>query len=86
MNERIQELMKEAQVIYDYAPFYGDMDRDPKPLYKLDPEKFAELIVQECMTICAEREEDCRTRIKDDGKAAVAYMCRAYIKKHFGVE
>ncbi len=48
MNEQIQELMKEAQVIYDYAPFYGDMDRDPKPLYKLDPGKFAELIVREC--------------------------------------
>ncbi len=47
---------------------------------------FAELIVKECMNICAEREEDIRNRIKDEGKAATAYMCRAYIKEHFGVE
>ena len=49
-------------------------------------EKFAELIVKECMNICAEREEDIRTRIRDERQAATAYMCRAYIKEHFGVE
>jgi hypothetical protein len=47
---------------------------------------FAELIIRECMNICAEREEDIRTRIKDERQAATAYMCRAYIKEHFGVE
>ena len=38
------------------------------------------------MNVCAEWEEDIRTRIKDEGKAATAYMIRAYIKEHFGVE
>jgi hypothetical protein len=49
-------------------------------------ERFAQLIVRECMNICAECEEDIRIRIKDEGKAATAYMCRAHIKEHFGVE
>jgi hypothetical protein len=74
MNERIKELMKEAQVIYDYAPFYGDMDRDPKPLYKLDPEKFAELIVRECA-------EKVDWILAEGGKTQ-----GDLIKEHFGVE
>jgi hypothetical protein len=75
MNERIQELMKEAQVIYDYAPFYGDMDRDPKPLYKLDPEKFAELIVREC------------AEVSENYAAGSMPLSIAHaIKKHFGVQ
>ncbi len=80
VNDRIRELAEQA----GYKPLPGfDFANSLEETYL---KKFAELIVQECMTICAEREEDCRTRIKDDGKAAVAYMCRAYIKEHFGVE
>jgi hypothetical protein len=75
MNERIWELFRQANHPH---PKHGGDDM-------FFPEEFAELIVKECMNVCAER-EDIRTRIKDDGKAAVAYMCRAYIKEHFGVE
>jgi len=83
MNERILNLARIAQGNNpaDYAP-----DDNVILLATQDVEKFAQLIVRECMNICAEREEDCRTRIKDNGKAATAYMCRAYIKEHFGVE
>ena len=79
MNERIRELMKEAQVIYDYAPFHGDMDRDPKPLYKLDPEKFAELIVEECVA-------QCWTVSESESRGSVVSECAKRIRKHFGVE
>ncbi len=75
MNERIRELIKEAQVIYNYAPFYGDMDRDPKPLYKLDPEKFAELIVRECINA-----------IPLDMDTQEYYKAMRAIKDTFGVE
>jgi hypothetical protein len=76
MNERIKELMKEAQVIYDYAPFYGDMDRDPKPLYKLDPEKFAELIVRECSQYIEDKFDFCGDEI----------IIAEKLLEHFGVE
>ena len=45
MNERIKELIKQAQV-NDLAI---DTNGDPYDVKRLDPEKFAELIVRECM-------------------------------------
>lgn len=82
MNERIQELAVKAKLMAE-----EDINRQLSYNAELKAfaEKFAELIVRECMNICAEREEDIRTRIRDEGKAATAYMCRAYIKEHFGV-
>ncbi len=77
MNERIRELMPKPWTFP-----YPDRELYTKEQF----EKFAELIVRECMNICAEREEDIRIRIKDERQAATAYMCRAYIKEHFGVE
>jgi len=47
MNERIRELIKQAQV-NDLAI---DTNGDPYDVKRLDPEKFAELIVQECLSI-----------------------------------
>ena len=76
MNERIWELFRQANHPH---PKHGGNDM-------FFPEEFAESIVRECINICAEQEEDCRTRIKDEGKAATAYMCRVHIKEHFGVE
>jgi hypothetical protein len=86
MNERIKELAEQAgMVVGSYANDGSDVWMEglktPGAM-----EKFAELIVLECMNICAEREEDIRTRIRDERQAATAYMCRAYIKEHFGVE
>ena len=80
MSERIRELAEQAQ---QYAEYVTPQGCEWFDTFK---EKFAELIVRECMNICAEREEDIRTRIRDERQAATAYMCRAYIKEHFGVE
>ena len=78
MNERIKELAEQAGL--------GQERWNTTEQFNSFLAKFAELIVQECMNICAEREEDIRTRIRDERQAATAYMCRAYIKEHFGVE
>jgi DNA-binding ferritin-like protein len=80
MNERIKELEKQATETVKCG-LNGTSTTE-----SFNRKKFAELIVRECMTVCAEREEDIRTRIKDERQAATAYMCRAYIKEHFGVE
>ena len=88
MNERIRELAEQARK-YAFEKVENSLDPtewSTKYYNEMFDEKFAELIVRECMNICAEREEDIRTRIKDEGKAATAYMIRAYIKEHFGVE
>jgi hypothetical protein len=83
MNERIRELWTKAAESTAAYPS-GQNNSWETQVNFLD--KFAELIVRECMNICADCEEDIRTRIKDEGKAATAYMCRAHIKEHFGVE
>ena len=81
MNERIKELALEV-----FSFKYKTAPNELNPGHQMDHiHKFAELIVRECLNICAEREQDIRTRIKDEGKAATAYMIRAYIKEHFGV-
>jgi hypothetical protein len=45
MNEQIQELIKQATVEVRGHGAFGE----PERYTKLDPEKFAELIVQECI-------------------------------------
>jgi hypothetical protein len=83
MNERIRELAEQATTIVDtvnsqgYSSSYANFDR----------EKFAELIVRECMQVAV---------FKDSGTVATAqvagYMAAGrsisarLIKEHFGVE
>ena len=83
MNERIKELAEQATTIVDtvnsqgYSSSYANFDR----------EKFAELIVRECMQVAV---------FKDSGTVATAqvagYMAAGrsisaiLIKEHFGVE
>ena len=65
MNERIQELMKQSMVEYQF-----DM--------RFSPEKFAELIVRECIDIVSPY----AVRMENfDGGHPIADL-----KKHFGVE
>ena len=50
---------------------------------RVDPEvleKFAELIVKECMTVCQEIDKEY------DGEDVLATWCASEIGKHFGVE
>ena len=52
MNERIQELIEKATVRGEkYLP--GN-DGHPTPTFYFDKEKFAELLINECLTICEE--------------------------------
>ena len=73
MNERIKELAEQAEInrfAYNQATMMNER------VQEFDKEKFAELIVQECMNVLAESREARQT----------AYYYRNRIAKHFGVE
>jgi hypothetical protein len=82
MNERIRQLIKQAQ-INDLAI---DTNGDLYDVKQLDPEKFAELIVKECchiMNTTANKAEESNTYMGDDVPTRVHQYT---IKQHFGVE
>ena len=75
MNERIQELCKQAGGIS-----YDDDNEIMNPmLVGKQVEKFAELIVRECIDILDDEDDG-----EDTGRSVRIAMIR--IKKHFGVE
>ncbi len=82
MNERIQELAKEAGAYISEPNDWKMVDFDTS---KIDLEKFAELIVRECMRMCEVTEmsfvtHDC------DVEASGAITVKQFIAEHFGVE
>ena len=87
MNERIQELVKQATVLEDDELFVREV---------FDKEKFAELIVRECAaTLTAESERlyklvsEEKNEVFASNFEICAEKCRdneAMIKQHFGVE
>ena len=74
MNERIRELAKQAGGNPNYSAFRGHF-LPPPPDYidpaTVDLEKFAELIVRECLSYMKDGDID---------------FAKFMIKKHFGVE
>ena len=76
MNERIKELSKQAA---DYANTYSDAGADV--WFEIYNKKFAELIVGECVQVCADRGTH-----HDGLYSAWADDCSKRIGKHFGVE
>ena len=71
MNERIRELAVEAEFSEKDLHIQGD-----------NFQKFAELIVKECVMLCDKvYEQNDNVKIQ-----AGATFCREDIKKHFGVE
>ncbi len=71
MNERIKEILSQCQLESIDGPEY--------PRWT-DLEKFAELIVRDCMKMCDEVH-------RDYGMASdTARITKRYIKKHFGVK
>jgi hypothetical protein len=62
MNERIKTLAKVAG--------YDEINKAAMKLIGFDPEKFAELIVKECIRLCDEVDlagaDDCIDKIKDN--------------------
>ena len=75
MNERIQELHQQAK---DYINEVSDADGvyQGKEYPQAVREKFAELIVEECVSICT----------RGDIEKPMGLMYSKQIKKHFGVE
>lgn len=80
MNERIRELAKEA---LDYAE-KNQSAEVPQHWFKLYNEKFAELIIQECLLALEPDLYESDIEYKVD--QAFYKKCERIIKKHFGVE
>jgi hypothetical protein len=82
MNQRIQQLYKQAHITQEKQVRAGGWDNDREPFeYRtvtetnFDPEKFAELIVRECADIAA------RNRAEN-----MNWDIAEIIKEHFGDE
>jgi hypothetical protein len=74
MNERILELAEQAGLEYNFDPMTW-----------LKYEKFAELIVRECMRMCEVTEMGFETH-GCSVEASGAITVKKYIEEHFGVE
>jgi uncharacterized membrane protein len=74
MNERIKELIdqciNERLIEYDGGGEYVEV---------FDKEKFAELIVQECIQVC-------KSRVGNSDYTTGRMHCVSDLKEHFGVE
>jgi hypothetical protein len=74
MNERIQELAEQAGLEYNFDPMTW-----------LKYEKFAELIVRECMRMCDVAAVGYETH-GHTKEANGCYSAKEYIEEHFGVK
>ena len=92
MNERIKKLAKEAGINLTPAQFSGVLEDE---VDEFTLEKFAELIVRECMEMCANVSADYLKHRKTaydfqdkniyaEGEAACDIL-KYKMKKHFGV-
>jgi hypothetical protein len=86
MNERIKELARKANMVeVEYSPGFPDI-RYPKNF-----EKFAELIVRECVTIINHGIDHTDYPHPNDTEKSMIEMkaqmwCRDAIKEHFGLD
>ena len=76
MNEQLQKLYEQSFVTDTYVNVGPD---GAKLGIKFDPEKFAELLVRECL-------DQCYNRGMNDELYAGQLKAAAYIEEHFGVE
>ena len=83
MNEQIQELSLQAGIATNLSA--DVVERDKNKWIDLYSEKFAQLIMQECLTICQHNAEDDDDQF-DLGRVHQAKEITYLIKKHFGVE
>ena len=77
MNERIQKFAEQCTTIYDSTTFPVDKD--------FDYEKFAQLIVGECMRMCEVAQVGYLTHGLEK-EASGAYSVKQYIEEYLGVE
>jgi len=87
MNERIQELAEQAQKeVWGNNPYNGSPEFEG---YEIDAEKFAELIVKDCASICEINGQSYKhsfTPAKARLAESTSNHCAMMINKHFGVE
>ena len=80
MNERIKQLAEQATV------FVADYDGQR---WQIDPEKFAELIVAECVSVCESEGYRLSMDTTTQYHRNLAKQCHkicAMLEQHFGVE
>ena len=78
MNERIQKLAEQATTVIEATEYSGEG-------WIFDKEKFAELIVKECVSVVENLSpgyDDYRNQIEDAFRAD----CVNQMKQHFGVK
>jgi hypothetical protein len=78
MNERIQELLIEAHKQTNGGIYNGHLS--------VWTEKFAQLIVLECVKLCEHKSNDDEYDQYDMGQSVKAENIKTAIKQHFGVE
>ena len=83
MNERIKELAEQAGMTDDKFGMYFAKDKHNED--GVDLEKFAELIVEECVSIC-EKDGQWYTNTGWLAEAGEALSLSEQIKEHFGVK
>ena len=77
MNERIRELAEQANEL-DYETF-DEYNHKTVKHYKFNKEKFAELIVRECMDVA-------KYHTPETEECEYTWLIHDKIKEHFGVE
>lgn len=75
MNQRIRELIEEATMITEV---WND-EVGAKRYLQLNEEKFAELIVEECINVC-------KSRVGNSDYNTGRMHCASDIKEHFGIK
>jgi hypothetical protein len=81
MNERILKLTEQATE-HDYTT-WDSYNQKELVYYKFNKEKFAQLIVRECMNaVCDPR----TTYLESMTDSSAMYTARERIRKHFGVK
>jgi len=79
MNERIRQHAEQANEL-DYETF-DNYNHKTVRHYKFNKEKFAQLIVRECIDICQDVDDDDNIDARSGRQD-----CAVEIKEHFGVE
>ena len=89
MNQRINELIWQCAIPNDQVEDYNrDNNRVTILDQKLDAEKFAELIIADCVQVCKPVLEEPYEDMDefDKGLAEGMLVATEIIKRHFGVE
>lgn len=83
MNTRIRELAEQAGAYFGggSTDYFGDYLPPFMSISDLDAEKFAELLVMECVSICIKNQYE-GTALYNNGSVSSA----EFIKEHFGID